>query len=340
MARRRHEEEHQNHEAWAIPYGDLITLLLAFFVVMYALSTVNAGKYRVLSDSLVAAFRGAPKSLEPIQVGQLSRAFNNVETDRPRTFVPIEQEELIANLGMDGTGASALQLMQTSQLSADDMKQAETQISEIGTKISADLKSLIEADLVKVRQDRFWIEIQMKTSVLFPTASADINGAALPIVQRLGQTLAHTNTRIQVEGHTDSQPISTPAFPSNWELSAARAATVVRMFAAAGVEPQRLAAVGFGEFRPIADNSTEAGRATNRRVVVVVVAAPKPRFGPLSMNVGAATETGVPAGAAPASSPSPRLAPRGPVSPAVPAQETAPPPPAPAVRADGKPATG
>ncbi len=333
MARRRFQEEHQNHEAWAIPYGDLITLLLAFFVVMYALSTVNAGKYRVLSDSLVAAFRGAPKSLEPIQVGKLSRAFHKVETDTPRTFVPIEADDLVAELQKDGTGASALQLMQTSQLSPQDVKSAEAQISEIGTKISADLKPLVDADLVKVRQDRFWIEIQIKTSVLYPTASADLAPASLPIVQRLGKILAHTNTRIQVEGHTDSQPISTPAFPSNWELSAARAATVVRMFAAAGVEPQRMAAVGFGQFRPIADNSSEAGRATNRRVVVVVVAAPKPRLGPASVNAG-----GQPFGAAPETLGQP--GPAGAVPPAALAPESPQPAPARGITVDGKPGTG
>ena len=70
MSRRRHHEEHQNHEAWAIPYGDLITLLLAFFVVMYAISSVNEGKYRVLSDALVAAFRGQPRTMEPVQAGR------------------------------------------------------------------------------------------------------------------------------------------------------------------------------------------------------------------------------------------------------------------------------
>ena len=70
MARKKKHEDHVNHEAWAIPYGDLITLLLAFFVVMYAISSVNEGKYRVLSESLVAAFRGSPKSMQPVQVGE------------------------------------------------------------------------------------------------------------------------------------------------------------------------------------------------------------------------------------------------------------------------------
>ena len=91
MARKKHHEDHVNHEAWAIPYGDLVTLLLAFFVVMYAVSSVNEGKYRALSDSLVAAFRGAPRTMEPLQVGAYQvRADQELETGLPRTLVPFE----------------------------------------------------------------------------------------------------------------------------------------------------------------------------------------------------------------------------------------------------------
>jgi chemotaxis protein MotB len=287
MGKRRHHEEHQNHEAWAIPYGDLITLLLAFFVVMYALSTVNAGKYRVLSESLVAAFRGAPKSLEPVQVGELSRAFHNVQTDQPRTLVPLEVESRGSRLepgrlpdgGLAEDEASGEAMgPEAEAATAQEAAAAEALIAELGAKIQQELRELLDANVVKLRRDRYWIEIEINTSVLFPTASAELSPDALHIMERLGRVLAATETRIQVEGHTDSVPIRTPVFPSNWELSAARAATVVRMFSIAGVDPARMAAVGFGEFHPIAGNDTEAGRASNRRVVVVVVAARKPRY--------------------------------------------------------------
>ena len=104
MARKKKHEEHVNHEAWAIPYGDLITLLLAFFVVMYALSSVNEGKYRVLSDSLVAAFRTAPKSLDPIQVGTVSRSPEAAQVQNPRTLVPLEVDKVHEEAVVDQTG--------------------------------------------------------------------------------------------------------------------------------------------------------------------------------------------------------------------------------------------
>ena len=145
-------------------------------------------------------------------------------------------------------------------------------IDEITSALEEALQELIAEDLVRLRGDDFWGEIEINTSVLFETASADIAPASRDIVYRVGQILAGKDTRVQVEGHTDVLPIRTERFPSNWELSTARAATVVRMFSSAGVDPARLAAVGYGEFRPVADNATEQGRAENRRVLIVVMA--------------------------------------------------------------------
>lgn len=274
MSKRHRHEDHVNHEAWAIPYGDLITLLLAFFVVMYALSSVNEGKYRVLSDSLVAAFRASPKSLEPIQVGQPSRSFGDVDVQQMRTLVPLEIDSTsIITDPIERDRGLGWGVMRTAGLSEEEIDEAATQIEALSELISEELAGLVASDLVRVRRNRFWLEIEINTSVLFPTASTELSDEALSIMQRLGAILADTNTRVQVEGHTDIVPISTPAFPSNWELSAARAGTVVRRFSGAGVEPSRMAAVGFGEFRPAADNDTAEGKARNRRVVIVVTSA-------------------------------------------------------------------
>lgn len=273
MARRRVHEEYVNHEAWAIPYGDLITLLLAFFVVMYALSSVNEGKYRVLSDSLVAAFRGPPKSLEPIQIGQVSKSFHELHLAEKRTLVPLEVEAFIADEDFDLAGRDVGWSVRgdvfdtpASQLWAERM------IEELFDSIVSELSELIDEDLVTVRQNRHWLEVEINTSLLFETANARLAEQAEAIVARLAGILAQASIRLQVEGHTDSRPISTEIFPSNWELSTARAANVVRLFGNYGVDPQSMAAVGFGEFRPAADNSTEAGRTKNRRVVIVAVA--------------------------------------------------------------------
>lgn len=273
MARRRHHEEHVNHEAWAIPYGDLITLLLAFFVVMYALSSVNEGKYRVLSDSLVAAFRSAPRSLDPIQVGELARApSHDSAIETPRTLVPLEVESLYDRRDQDSTEPD-WGVMRRAGLSPEELEEAVNQIDKINSEIGGALEGLVADDLVRLRKSRFWLEIEINTSVLFSPGSANLSSESLPIVRRVGGILADTATRIQVEGHTDNVPINTPEYPSNWELSAARAATVVRMFTEAGVGAERMAAVGFGEFQPVADNSTPEGRTRNRRVTIVVMAA-------------------------------------------------------------------
>ena len=273
MARRRVQEEHVNHEAWAIPYGDLITLLLAFFVVMYALSSVNEGKYRVLSDSLVAAFRGAPKSLDPIQIGELSKSFHELHLSEQRTLVPLEVEAFIRD---DDSGLRSRDVGWS--VRGDDFDTpasqdwAERMIESLFQAIVSELNELIEEDLVTVRQNQYWLEVEINTSLLFETASAQLADQAEAIVARLAGILAQADIRVQVEGHTDSRPINTEIFPSNWELSTARAANVVRMFGNNGVDPARMAAVGFGEFRPAADNSTQAGRTKNRRVIIVVMA--------------------------------------------------------------------
>lgn len=271
MSRRRRHEEHVNHEAWAIPYGDLVTLLLAFFVVMYALSSVNEGKYRILSDSLVAAFRSSPKSLEPIQIGEVSRSAQTMDLRELRTLVPLETEALDL-LAHDRTEERDWELLRNSGLSPLEVETAAEMIRDISDALEEALELLIEQDLVRLRRDEFWIEIEINTSVLFDSASAELSAQARPIVYRIGEILAGKNTRVQVEGHTDVRPISTDRFPSNWELSTARASTVVRMFNSAGVDPRQLAAVGYGEFRPVGDNDTEAGQSENRRVVIVVMA--------------------------------------------------------------------
>src|SRR5690606_10316538 len=214
MARRRQHEEHLNHEAWAIPYGDLVTLMLAFFVVMYAISSVNEGKYRVLSDSLVAAFRAPPKSLQPVQVGELSMSQHELQTQPSRTLVPLETDQPIDLLER----SRELEHLQRTGFSVEELDAAAALIEEIDAAIIDALGTLLHEDLVRVRRDRFWIEIEINTSLLFGSGSAELAGDARPVVQRLGAILAGTPTRIYVEGHTDERPIHTSAFPSNWEL--------------------------------------------------------------------------------------------------------------------------
>jgi len=261
MARRHKHEEHANHEAWAIPYGDLITLLLAFFVVMYAMSSVNEGKYRVLSDSLVAAFNGAPKTLEPIQVGEkqlgpgADAALNLVR----QPMIETQPRRSIAPIGM------AQMSMPTDPAAQRD------ELAGVANEVEQSMSDLIDRELVTVRRHGKWVEVEIKTDILFPSGVATLSPAAEQVLQQLAETLKPFPNAIRVEGHTDNRPISTSAFPSNWELSAARAASVVHLFTRAGMDPARLAVIGLGENRPAQSNATPEGRNANRRVLLVIL---------------------------------------------------------------------
>ena len=133
------------------------------------------------------------------------------------------------------------------------------------------MDDLVKQNLVVVRRTEFWIEVEIKTDILYPSGSAHLAPYAVDVIQRLGTALAPFPNPIRVEGHTDNKPISTVAFYSNWELSAARAGSVVRVLQAQGVGPERLAVIGYGDTRPIQPNDSEQGRNANRRVVVVIL---------------------------------------------------------------------
>jgi chemotaxis protein MotB len=273
MARRkRHHEEHTNHEAWAIPYGDLITLLLAFFVVMYAISSVNEGKFRVLSDSLVAAFRGTPMAPEPIQVGHLARALQSSPAGTFGTIVPMDMEVARMISEADDSGWDLPEGEGGDGLEGDPERLFAEGIDRLAERISAAMMPLIDADLIRMRREQFWIEVEINTELLFASGSAALFPEARPVLDTLSDILRDLPVRINVEGFTDNLPISTPAFPSNWELSGARASSVIRLFAENGLNPAKMAAVGFGEHRPISDNDTPEGRSRNRRVTIVILA--------------------------------------------------------------------
>ncbi|WP_263139345.1 flagellar motor protein MotD [Pseudomonas sp. RIT-PI-AD] len=243
MARRRREEEHENHERWLVSYADFITLLFAFFVVMYSISSINEGKYKVLSDSLVGVFSDPQRSIKPIPVGE----------ERPKTTEP--DHSLV-----------------------DDNPQAEAVVGDtakdplqaIAASVREAFGDMIMSDQLTIRGNELWVEIELSSSLLFPSGDAIPNDAAFTIIEKVAKILAPFENPVHVEGFTDNLPIKTAQFPSNWELSAARSASIVRLLAMGGVNPGRLAAVGYGEFQPVADNASAEGRAKNRRVVLVI----------------------------------------------------------------------
>jgi len=305
MARRRAHDEHTNHEAWAIPYADLMTLLLAFFVVMYAISTINEGKYRVMADALTAAFGGAPRTINPVQVG--NHQLQGSDFDRPSpiksgakqgpsapspapnpTLLPALASHMRTGQPMDVTSRAAVQ-------------RAQRQLGNIAARIEDALAPLVKARMITVKRAELWLEVEINSDILFDTGSAALDQSARDVLSRLASVLDDAPNPVRVEGYTDNQPIATALFPSNWELSAARAASVVHLFVAQGVAPERLAMVGYGEYRPRADNLTEDGRNRNRRVVLIVLAEPDAGGdgdeAVKAVASGPISETGVPAGA-------------------------------------------
>lgn len=274
--RRHHHEEHANHEAWAIPYGDLVTLLLAFFVVMYAMSSVNEGKYRILSDSLVAAFRGSPRTLEPIQIGEKQVGSG---ADISMTIV---QQAMLEGQPRDMLEPAPIQVTDvrsrnsgTSNTAYDSEAQrdalAVAELESVAAEVERAMSELIRDQMVVVRRHGVWVEVEIRTDILFPSGVATLSPEAQNILKQLCETLKPFPNPIRVEGHTDNLPIKSSAFPSNWELSAARAASVVHLFTRNGMDPRRLAVVGLGENRPAGSNDTAQGRNMNRRVLLVIL---------------------------------------------------------------------
>ena len=241
MARRKRPEEHDNHERWLVSYADFITLLFAFFVVMYALSTVNEGKYRILSDSMVSAFRNLPI---------------NAASDRPAVVMPPIPVAPKA-------GAPA----KTPDVARQKQREKMRNVAEDILKVMA---PLIEQGKVRVLETSRGVTIEINDSVLFSPGQALLQPALTKAMHAIAEVLAPTDFPITIEGHTDNVPINTAQFPSNWELSAVRATTVLRLFADAGVAGQRLTAIGYADTRPVESNAQADGRARNRRVTILI----------------------------------------------------------------------
>ena len=246
MARRRrgHEEEHENLERWLVSYADFITLLFAFFVVMYAISSVNEGKYRVLSDSMVSAFR----NVEVIGAGSI-------------TAVTPPNAVLKQIAGKPDSVQEARRHAQREKMRS------------VAQDIFRALAPLVRQGKVRLVETDKGVTIEIADSVLFSPGQAQLEPTSMQALRTVGEVLAPTEFPIVIEGHTDNLPIRTPQYPSNWELSAVRATTVLRLFADAGVSPQRLTAIGYGEHRPVESNDTPEGRARNRRVSILIESA-------------------------------------------------------------------
>lgn len=237
------EEEKENNERWLLTYSDLITLLMIFFVIMYAMSSINSEKYNSLSKSLNAV---------------LGSGGENVVTSGQSSIIDFGHS--------GGTSESENNSAAQTQISPDiGMSNVEDELNDYLAQNGLN-------DYAEVYTDERGVGIRFKDSVLFDSGKADVKDSLKGTIARIGSILSKDDNYIRVEGHTDNIPINNSQFKSNWQLSAVRAANVAQLLIEeSGISPQKISAVGYGEYRPIADNSTAEGRSKNRRVDIVLI---------------------------------------------------------------------
>jgi chemotaxis protein MotB len=237
MARKKPHEEHENHERWLVSYADFITLLFAFFVVMYAISQVDNKKLGKLARSMQSAFD--------------IRAIN-----------PANQKLTLADGVFQGTTQPIAPLVLPSNPTPEEVQE----------EIKKQLQEADSLDKVHFKQDERGLTISLVEAGFFDPGAAAIKSSSVKILEAIAQVILPLPNQIRIEGHTDNTPIHTAQFPSNWELSTARATSVIAYLTTHfKVEPFRLSAAGYGEYRPTATNSTPEGRAANRRVDIIVL---------------------------------------------------------------------
>ncbi|MGO1463636.1 MAG: flagellar motor protein MotD [Oleiphilaceae bacterium] len=249
MRRRRPpQNDLHNKERWLISYADFITLLFAFFVVMYSVSSVNEGKYKVLSETLTGVFNAPQRSFQPIEVGE--------QPPRPDTG---PSEDIIPPAVTEAPGNPD-----------QDARERTEALRTMADQLAMAFDELISRGVVTLETNDQWLALNLPGSLLFGSGDAEPHYDAFGVIEKIARVLKNRDNAIKVEGFTDNQPIRTSRFPSNWELSAARAAAVVRMLGMNGIEPERMAAVGYGQHQPLARNDTKEGRKRNRRVVLLI----------------------------------------------------------------------
>ncbi len=242
-----------------VSYADFVTLLFAFFVVMYSISQVNEGKYKTLSDSLGEAFSNKEQqsqALVPIQIGALPTTIQPIPLETPNTAEAEERREL-----------------------SEEILKERRQLSQVSDQLGQVLTPFIDDKLVSVKKNDYWIELEMNSELLFLSGEAELSKKAIPVLKKIAEVINPLPNMVNIEGHTDNVPIENIKFRSNWDLSSARATSVVHEFVKEGINPLRLSAIGYGEFHPIDDNKVEAGRFNNRRVVLVLMSQAFARYG-------------------------------------------------------------
>ena len=339
-------EKPPNHERWIISYADFVTLLLATFVVMYAVSTINSSKFQEMAESFSTAFMGRTTTLNDSGFGAANKG--------PFNFMPnpvhlpvitrevmvkdappaLRQEETKGDANhpndhgqfLPRGGAETQSEAKNNPESAIQNEVAERvqNLDAAFEQLNKSLAELIRKGQVNVSLQSLGVVIDINETLLFNSGKAELMPAALPVIDQIAKILADLRYQIQVNGFTDNVPIHNPQFDSNWDLSATRAISVVKRFVAEGIDPTLLVGAGFGEYHPVQPNNTVAGRSANRRVSIVVVSPLEGTDPARSRLVGSGvehSESTTPAAAPAAAAPAPVASP-APVAPPSPAPAT------------------
>jgi chemotaxis protein MotB len=276
VAKKRRAEEGKppNHERWVISYADFMTLLLATFVVLYAVSSINVSRYRQAAEALAAVFNGRVIVPTPGEGSNPNGIFDNLPAPIPH---PMTKPEILMSAVKPQPSGQQKEGKEGKDANSSSMNE---QVRDRTAKLDAAyhnlvhlLKDLIDKGQVHVAFNGFSVVIDINASVLFDSGKADLTASALVVIDQIGVVLKDLPYRVQVNGFTDNAPIHTVQFDSNWELSAIRAISVVRRFVGDGVDPSYLVGAGYGEYHPVAANGTPDGMSQNRRVSIVVVSA-------------------------------------------------------------------
>jgi chemotaxis protein MotB len=247
MARRRREEEHENHERWLVSYADFITLLFAFFTVLYATSQHDVKKQEEFEKSIRKYFSGSTGG-----VGGGIGDFNTESENRNLIESPIA--------GFPPMSAGP--------------QEVQDYVQRVLKKSMS--KEEFQDAIQDIHHDSVGARIQLAASALFPSGSAELKVSSAAALDKIGELLRQSNRRIIIEGHTDNEPVHTLKYPSNWELSAVRATKVLRYLATRDqIDVKRMAAIAYADQKPISINDTEANRAKNRRIEILIVSESK-----------------------------------------------------------------
>jgi chemotaxis protein MotB len=259
-----HEVEHENEERWLLTYADMITLLMTLFMVLFAISSVNTTKFEALQKSLAEAISG--KIVTGGHSIQQTGATQKTDQASAEPPIPSIQPVVKVDSSTSASGGSGPAPSSAASHEEEDFQQLKRKIDTYAQQhgLQQKLQTSVEHRGLVIRL--------LTDNVLFASGSAHLEPSSTGLLTEISRLLV-TEVRhpIVVQGHTDSRPIASPRFPTNWELSTARATQVVRFFIRNRVAPRRLQAAGVGAQRPIASNLNDAGRSRNRRVEIVLV---------------------------------------------------------------------